>query len=104
MAGSSGRARGWARRLRVPAWGQRPAPAFAVDVRTPGLPDAPAVEPERAIPLPGRRDHARTIVWAMAGVWAAVLAWLSVARHDAFATGRFDLGNMVQAVWSTAHG
>jgi uncharacterized membrane protein len=27
-----------------------------------------------------------------------------VLRHDAFATGRFDLGNMVQAVWSTAHG
>src|SRR5207245_337596 len=25
-------------------------------------------------------------------------------RHDAYATGRFDLGNMVQAVWSTAHG
>ncbi len=25
-------------------------------------------------------------------------------RHEAFVTGRFDLGNMVQAVWSTAHG
>jgi uncharacterized membrane protein len=29
---------------------------------------------------------------------------LSVARHQAFFTGRFDLGNMVQAVWSTAEG
>src|SRR6185437_15229979 len=29
---------------------------------------------------------------------------LSVLRHRAFETGRFDLGNMVQAVWSTAHG
>jgi len=29
---------------------------------------------------------------------------LSVLRHTAFVTGRFDLGNMVQAVWSTAHG
>jgi uncharacterized membrane protein len=29
---------------------------------------------------------------------------LSVERHRAFATGRFDLGNMVQAVWSTAQG
>jgi uncharacterized membrane protein len=25
-------------------------------------------------------------------------------RHRSFETGRFDLGNMVQAVWSTAHG
>jgi len=31
-------------------------------------------------------------------------AALSVLRHRAFATGRFDLGNMVQAVWWTAHG
>jgi uncharacterized membrane protein len=29
---------------------------------------------------------------------------LSVLRDRAFNTGRFDLGNMVQAVWSTAHG
>jgi len=35
---------------------------------------------------------------------AALLAWLSVARYRAFWTGRFDLGNMTQAVWSTLHG
>ena len=29
---------------------------------------------------------------------------LSVLRHRAFESGRFDLGNMVQAVWSTADG
>jgi len=29
---------------------------------------------------------------------------LSVLRHLAFNTGRFDLGNMAQAVWATAHG
>ncbi|MDX6556906.1 MAG: hypothetical protein QOD86_3101, partial [Miltoncostaeaceae bacterium] len=40
----------------------------------------------------------------MVGAYAALFAGLSVARHRAFATGRFDLGNMVQAVWSTAHG
>ena len=28
----------------------------------------------------------------------------AVLRHEAFSTGRFDLGNMTQAVWSTAHG
>jgi uncharacterized membrane protein len=36
--------------------------------------------------------------------YGAGFAALSVLRQKAFATGRFDLGNMVQAVWSTAHG
>src|SRR6266545_3701947 len=36
--------------------------------------------------------------------FATGFACLSVLRHRAFSTGRFDLGNMVQAVWSTAHG
>lgn len=36
--------------------------------------------------------------------YAAAFAALSVLRHHSFETGRFDLGNMVQAVWSTAHG
>ncbi|MEW6582497.1 MAG: DUF2079 domain-containing protein [Actinomycetota bacterium] len=44
------------------------------------------------------------MVWAAVAVYATVFSWLSVARHDAFSSGRFDLGNMVQAVWSTAHG
>lgn len=32
------------------------------------------------------------------------MSWLAVAQHRAFWTGRFDLGNLTQAVWSTAHG
>jgi uncharacterized membrane protein len=36
--------------------------------------------------------------------YSAGFAALSVLRHEAFETGRFDLGNMVQAVWSTANG
>jgi uncharacterized membrane protein len=40
----------------------------------------------------------------MAAVWAGLFSYLSVRRHEAFWTGRFDLGNMVQAVWSTAQG
>ncbi|MBX9701452.1 MAG: DUF2079 domain-containing protein, partial [Acetobacteraceae bacterium] len=51
-----------------------------------------------------RVDAGLWAAWALAAAWAGVLAWLSVARHRAFATGRFDLGNMVQAVWSTAQG
>ena len=36
--------------------------------------------------------------------YAAGFAALSTLRHLSFMTGRFDLGNMVQAVWATAHG
>ena len=32
------------------------------------------------------------------------LRGLAVLRHRAFGSGRFDLGNMTQAVWSTANG
>jgi uncharacterized membrane protein len=38
------------------------------------------------------------------GLFAGVFTWLALRRHEAFWTGRFDLGNMVQAVWATAHG
>jgi uncharacterized membrane protein len=41
---------------------------------------------------------------AAIGAYGAGFAALSVLRQRAFATGRFDLGNMVQAVWWTAHG
>jgi uncharacterized membrane protein len=37
-------------------------------------------------------------------VYGAGFAALAAQEHAAFETGRFDLGNMVQAVWSTAHG
>jgi uncharacterized membrane protein len=46
---------------------------------------------------------ALTVVAAIAA-YGAGFAALSVLRQRAFATGRFDLGNMVQAVWWTAHG
>ncbi|MFY9580693.1 MAG: DUF2079 domain-containing protein [Gaiellaceae bacterium] len=51
-----------------------------------------------------RLPSARALLAAGIAAWAAGFASLSLLRHDAFATGRFDLGNMVQAVWSTAHG
>ena len=37
-------------------------------------------------------------------MYAAGFSLLASLEHRAFETGRFDLGNMVQAVWSTAHG
>jgi uncharacterized membrane protein len=46
----------------------------------------------------------RLVLASAIGAYAAGFGALSVLRHRSFATGRFDLGNMVQAVWSTAHG
>ncbi len=46
----------------------------------------------------------RSALWAAISAYAAGFAALSILRQRAFATGRFDLGNMVQAVWATAHG
>jgi uncharacterized membrane protein len=47
---------------------------------------------------------ARTALWAAIAAFAAGFSALAVLRHGAFNSGRFDLGNMVQVVWSTAHG
>ena len=46
----------------------------------------------------------RTLVVAASAAYAAGFSALSILRDRAFETGRFDLGNMVQAVWATAHG
>ncbi|TMM24695.1 MAG: DUF2079 domain-containing protein [Actinobacteria bacterium] len=45
-----------------------------------------------------------SLVYAAMAAYAAGFTALSILRHRALQTGRFDLGNMVQAVWSTAHG
>ena len=50
------------------------------------------------------RPGTRVLLVSGMAAYAAGFAALSALRHDAFATGRFDLGNMVQTVWSTAHG
>lgn len=46
----------------------------------------------------------RLVVWAAIGSFAAGFGALAALRHLAFNTGRFDLGNMTQAVWATANG
>lgn len=40
----------------------------------------------------------------MVAAFAAGMSLLAVLINRALGTGRFDLGNMVQAVWATAHG
>jgi uncharacterized membrane protein len=46
----------------------------------------------------------RALLWTAIATYGAAFTALSLLRHRSFETGRFDLGNMVQAVWSTAHG
>ena len=64
--------------------------------------------PRRALARP-RRAARRAMtpsrfVWLAMGAFAAGFGALAVLRHRAFGSGRFDLGNMTQAVWSTANG
>ncbi len=49
-------------------------------------------------------DPGLVVVSVAAAVFAGVFIYLALRRYDAFSTARFDLGDMVQAVWSTAHG
>lgn len=44
------------------------------------------------------------LVGVATAAFAAGLGALAVLQHRAFWTGRFDVGNLVQTVWSTAHG
>lgn len=46
----------------------------------------------------------RTLLWTGMAAFAAAFSALSILRYLAFNTGRFDLGNMVQAIWTTSHG
>ncbi len=48
--------------------------------------------------------RARALLWAAMTAYAAGFSSLSILRHRAFNDGRYDLGNMVQTVWNTAHG
>ncbi len=46
----------------------------------------------------------KAILWPAVAAFSIGFAALSIGRQRAFNTGRFDLGNMTQAVWATAHG
>ena len=67
-------------------------------------------------PIPVSAKHA-TSLWGHVDRWgppvllalmmlvfAVAFSWLSLARHAAFQSHAFDLGNMDQAVWNTLHG
>ena len=45
-----------------------------------------------------------SVVLVASGAWAIGFMSLALARHRGYGSARFDLGNMAQAVWNTAHG
>jgi uncharacterized membrane protein len=57
----------------------------------------------RVAVLARERVWTLSVVGAMV-VWTATLLAIAYQRHAEFRFARYDLGNMVQAVWSTAHG
>jgi uncharacterized membrane protein len=59
---------------------------------------------DRLQPVSHSVSQARILLWAAIAAYAAGFGSLSILRHRAFNTGRYDLGNMVQTVWNTAHG
>jgi uncharacterized membrane protein len=48
--------------------------------------------------------RAKALLWVAVGAFSAGMSSLAVLQQRAFTTGRFDVGNLTQAVWSTAHG
>ena len=48
--------------------------------------------------------RSRSLLWIAVGAFAFGMSWLAVLQQRAFETGRFDVGNLTQVVWSTANG
>src|SRR5262245_49051282 len=53
---------------------------------------------------PGVRPRPTRLLSTAIVAYAAGFGALSILQYRSYNTGRFDLGNMAQAVWSTAHG
>jgi len=50
------------------------------------------------------KPRPKALLWIAIGAYTVGFGALSILRYRAYNTGRFDLGNMAQAVWATAHG
>src|SRR4051812_23473803 len=44
------------------------------------------------------------VVYAAVAAYAVLFAVAAVLHYEVFEMARFDLGNMVQAIWNTLHG
>jgi uncharacterized membrane protein len=56
------------------------------------------------VPAAVTASRTRTVVYAASAAYASGFGTLSILHYLGFGYARFDLGNMTQAVWSTAHG
>lgn len=86
------------------AWRKPAAGAAAGRTRTKGpFALSPVVELD---PVEQARQFRRNAVFVLGGAvaFAVVFALLSWLKYRAYMDARFDLGNMVQAVYNTAHG
>jgi uncharacterized membrane protein len=52
----------------------------------------------------GEAAVAARVVYAGVAAYAALFIFAAVLHYSVFLTARFDLGDMVQAIWSTLHG
>jgi uncharacterized membrane protein len=50
------------------------------------------------------KTRPKALLWTATAAYAVGFGALSILQYRAYNTGRFDLGNMAQAVWSSAHG
>lgn len=54
---------------------------------------------------PARKNLIASLaVWLLIFLYIGLFAWQSIARHQAFATNAYDMGNVNQAFWNTVHG
>lgn len=51
-----------------------------------------------------KRLGPREVVIILSVLYIVVFSLLSIYKHETYASSRFDLGNMDQAVWNSAHG
>jgi uncharacterized membrane protein len=68
------------------------------------VPSVGVEEPPREVVVVGRARAWTLVIWGAMVVWSAVLFGIVRGAYSGYRLGRFDLGNMTQAVWSTAHG
>jgi uncharacterized membrane protein len=52
----------------------------------------------------GEAAGAVRVVYAAVAAYAVLFAFAAVLHYEVFEMARFDLGNMVQAIWNTLHG
>ncbi len=83
---------------------RNPVTSNAVDVMSLGIAEVAAKAPRSSVISLVRERRWPLVVWAAMLGWSAVLFVFVRSHFLEFRLQRYDLGNMVQAVWSTAHG